>query len=472
MPDQNKSLEKYVLFAVMCTSFTVPFIGSAINLALPGISAEFHASAIMSSWIVTGYLLSSAAFLLPFGRLADIIGRRKIFLWGTVLFALIASLAGLIHSIRVMILWRIIQGISAAMIFSTGMAILTSVYPLHKRGKALGLSTAATYTGLSLGPVLGGVMTQHLGWRSIFYLTALIGLAAVLIIWQKIGGEWAGARGENFDLTGSLFYILGLSALLYGVSSFAEIPWTGLMALAGMVVLAAFIMVELRVRYPILKASLFRGNQSFTFSNLAALINYSATFALTFLLSLYLQVVSGYSSQQAGFILLVQPVMMALFSPLSGSLSDRIEPRIVASLGMSLSTLSLLGFIFLRPGFPLWALMALQVVIGVGFGLFTSPNTNAIMSSVKPAFYGVASSTLGTMRLIGQATSMAIVTMIMAMHVGQAHLVASSAPSLLAAMRTSFIIFTILCLLGVFASLARGQLRPSASPETGNRPGR
>ncbi|HWP95860.1 MAG TPA: MFS transporter [Syntrophomonadaceae bacterium] len=468
MPDQNESLAKYVLLSVMCTSFTVPFIGSAINLALPSMGEEFHANAIMISWVITAYLLSTAALLLPLGHLADILGRRKIYLWGTVSFALISATIGLTHSIMMVILWRVLQGMAAAMIFGTGMAMLTSVYPPQKRGKVLGLSTAATYTGLSMGPILGGFMNQHLGWRSIFYVTALVALLAFTIMAKKVSGEWAGAREEGFDWKGSLVYILGLSTIIYGFSSLSEVSWAKFAALAGIVLLLIFFWLEFRAKHPILQAGLFKNNPSFTFSNLAALINYSATFALTFLLSLYLQVVSVYSSQQAGLILLVQPVMMALCSPLSGSLSDRIEPRIVASLGMSLSTLSLFGFIFLRPGFPIWALIGLQVVIGVGFGLFTSPNTNAVMSSVQPRFYGVASSTLGTMRLVGQAISMAIVTMIIAMHLGQGRLVASNAPNLVAAMRTSFIIFTVLCLLGVFASLARGQLRPTSATSTDN----
>lgn len=461
MSDKTGSLEKYALAAVMCTSFMVTFIGSSINLALPSIGAEFQASAIMSSWIITGYILSTAAFLLPFGHLADIIGRRKIYLLGTSCFVVLTFTSTFAHSIVLLLIWRILQGMSSALIFGTGMAILTSVYPPQKRGQALGYSTAVTYLGLSVGPVLGGIMNQNLGWRSIFYLTACIGMFAALIIWKRLEGEWTGASNDRFDRLGSLFYISGLSILLYGLSSLVNVAWAKYAAAAGLFLLLLFVAVELNVEHPILQASLFRRNQAFTFSNLAALINYSATFAISFLLSLYLQLVVGYNSGQAGLILLVQPVIMAVFSPMSGSLSDRIEPRLVASLGMGLSTLGLFGLSFVSANTHIIAIMSLQVLSGLGFALFSSPNTNAVMSSVQPRFYGIASSTLGTMRLVGQASSMAIVTMIIALYIGHASFNASNAPAVLSSMHTSFRVFTVLCILGVFASLARGQVRPT-----------
>jgi Arabinose efflux permease len=461
MAEKSDSLEKYALAAVMSTSFMVTFMGSSINLALPSISAEFHASAIMSSWVITSYILSTAALLLPFGHLADIIGRRKIYLLGTFSFAVVTIASTLSHSIVPFLIWRILQGTAAALIFGTGMAILTSVYPPPKRGQALGYSTAVTYLGLSVGPVLGGIMNQNLGWRSIFYLTACIGIFAALIIWKRLKGEWAGSGSERFDRLGSLFYALGLSILLYGLSSLANVSWAKYAAVGGLLLLLVFIAFELKVEHPILQASLFRHNQAFTFSNLAALINYSATFAISFLLSLYLQLVVGYNSGQAGLILLVQPVIMAVFSPLSGSLSDRIEPRLVASLGMGLSTLGLFGLTFVSANTHIGLIMSLQVLSGLGFALFSSPNTNAVMSSVKPRFYGIASSTLGTMRLVGQALSMAVVTMVIAIYIGHASFNASNAPAVLSSMHTSFRVFTVLCVFGVFASLARGQVRPT-----------
>lgn len=457
--ESNRSLEKTALFTVMTTSFMVTFMGSSVNLALPSMGHEFNSNAVLSSWIITSYLLSSAVFLLPLGRLADIHGRRKIYLLGTILYATFTLLVPLSNSVYMVIALRIFQGISAAMIFGTGMAILSAVYPPQRRGKALGYSVSVTYLGLSVGPVVGGMMNTYWGWGSIFYLTAILGLIAAMGIYTRLKGEWVGAKGEHFDKLGSLLYIAGLLALLYGLSSIETSHWAGLLALLGFLLLFIFIRLELEIKEPILQVQMFKNNLGFTMSNLAALINYSATFAVTFLLSIYLQIVQGYSSQSAGFILLAQPLVMALLSPLAGALSDRMEPRKVASLGMACSALSLFFFIFLQADTSPGVLVANLVLAGLGFALFSSPNNNAIMSSVELRFYGIASSILGTMRLVGQALSMSIVTLLIAIFVGRVSLNTADPANILSSMRVSFIIFTILCLLGIAASLARGSVR-------------
>lgn len=454
--ESNMNRERVTLLAVMSTSFLVPFIGSAINLALPALGQEFQSSALLLSWVVTSYLLSSAAFLLPFGRLADIIGRRKIFLTGLSLFSLFSLFCSLSTSIAMLIVFRILQGIASAMIFSTSMAILTSVYPPQRRGKALGMSVASTYIGLSTGPVLGGWMNHNLGWRSIFYFIVLLSLAVSIYTALRLKGEWKGAEGENFDLKGSLLYVVGLTTFLYGVSSLSTSIWFRYIALLGFAGLVLFVRFESKPKYPLIEIKLFVQNISFAFSNLAAMINYSATFALTFLMSIYLQVIVGFSSESAGIILLAQPLLMALFSPLAGSLSDRIEPRIVASTGMALSTIGVFCFIFLGVDTPVGLIIANLALIGLGFALFSSPNTNAVMASVEPRLYGIASSTLGTMRLIGQAVSMAIVTLLMAIYIGNAQLSQADPQLLMKSLHTTFIIFCVLCCLGVLASIARG----------------
>ena len=464
--NNKRTMEQAALIAIMSTSFMVAFMGSSINLALPVMVQEYTSTATMSSWVVTSYLLSSAAFLLPVGRLADIQGRRKFYLTGTCLYTLFTLLTTLANSMETLIFWRLLQGLAAAMIFGTGMAILTSVYPPQHRGKAMGWSVSLTYTGLTLGPALGGFLTQHLGWRSIFYFTALLGLVALYQIWYHLRGEWQGAPEEQFDWKGSLLYGFGLICFLYGLSALTTENWAGALAISGVILLGAFAGVELRSPSPILNFRLFRGNQAFAFSNLAAMINYSSTFALTFLLSIYLQIVRGLDTQTAGLILLIQPVLMAVFSPVAGSLSDRYEPRLVASSGMALSTLGLLALAFIHESTSLWLIMVILPLMGLGFALFSSPNTNAVMSSVEPRFYGVASSTLGTMRLIGQSICMAIATLIISIYVGQTPLNAASHTSIINTLRTAFFTFTILSFLGVFASLARGKVHQDPAPDT------
>jgi len=458
---ENTSNERRTLFTVMATSFMTTFMGSSINLALPTMGQEYGSSAVLTSWAITSYLLASAAFLLPLGRLSDIIGRRRMYLTGTIFYTLFSLIATLASSMEIVITLRLLQGIGAAMIFSTGMAILTSVYPPEKRGRALGFSVAVTYLGLSVGPVLGGIMNHYLGWRSIFYFTTLLGLGAIAGIHFGLRGEWASARGEKFDIFGSVLYMAGILAFLYGLSAIADFIGARYLVLLGLGLLALYVYWELKIEYPILQVRLFKQNITFAFSNLAAMINYSATFAITFLLSIYFQVIRGYDSQTAGFILLAQPLVMAILSPYAGTLSDRMEPRLVASLGMGCSTLSLFFFTFISTTTSPFLLVANLILAGLGFALFASPNNNAIMGSVPPPLYGIASSTLGTMRLVGQAISMSIATMLIALFIGQVTLTEVNPDILLNCMQVSFVVFTILAILGILASLKRGHLHSS-----------
>ncbi len=450
---------KSILISVMMTSFFTTFIGSSTNLALPLIGKEFAGSSLALSWIVTGYILASAVFLLPMGRIADIAGRKKIFLLGTSGFTLFTFLCAVSWSNASLILFRVLQGISASMIYATGMAIISSVYPAEQRGKAMGLAVTATYTGLSLGPVLGGFLCQHLGWRSIFYFTALLGLASVVFIMIRVRDEWANALGDKFDLVGSMLYMFGLAALLYGMSSMYSTPWAKYILIAGGILMTGFILLESRISFPLINLRLFSHNIVFAFSNLAAMINYSATFAIGFLISIYLQVIRGYSPQTAGLVLLAQPVIMALFSSFAGSLSDRIEPRFIASCGMGINALSLFLFTLLGTATPVWMVALNLALIGLGFALFSSPNTNAIMGSVSEQFYGVAASTVSTMRMIGMATSMTIVTLLIALFVGDAELCQTDPVLFLTSFKVAFAVFGILCTGGIFASLARGNVR-------------
>lgn len=460
----SSTQEKTALIVVATTSFLTPFMGSSINLAIPSIGQEFSSSALHLGWIVTSYLLASAAFLLPLGRLADIMGRKKIYVSGIFLFALFTLLCTLAHSINQLIAFRVLQGMASAMIFATGMAILTSVYAPQKRGKAMGLTIAGTYLGLSLGPVLGGLLNHQLGWRSIFYFTFALSIYAASLAALRLKENYTAGKEETFDLPGSILYTTGLVIFLYGLSSASTSSAAKYIGLLGLALVILFVWYESRAKCPLIKVDLFIHNTVFAFSNLAAMINYSATFAVGYLISLYLQVSLGYTSQTAGFILLAQPVLMTLLSPLAGTLSDRVEPRIVASWGMGIATVGLFLFIFMGNSTPAALTILNLAFLGIGFALFSSPNNNAVMGSVSPPLYGVASSTLGTMRLVGQAMSMAVVTMVMSFVMGNASL-HESAPLLLKASRLTFTIFTITCLIGIFASLARGNTKKQKLPE-------
>jgi EmrB/QacA subfamily drug resistance transporter len=455
----NNPLNKWAaLLVATLASFLTPFMGSSVNIALPSIGKEFAMDAVSLNWVATAYLLAAAMFLVPFGRIADIHGRKKIFTYGIVFFTVSSFLSAISTSAFALIAFRVLQGIGSAMIFGTGVAILTSVFSIGERGKVLGINVAAVYLGLSLGPFLGGFLTQHFGWRSIFLMTVPLGVIIIGFIFWKLKGEWAEAQGEKFDFTGSIFYGLTLVAIMYGFSLLPTISgvWLILMGALG---IFSFVKWEMKVKNPILDIKLFLNNTVFAFSNLAALIHYSATFAISFLLSLYLQYIKGFSPQNAGFVLVSQPVVMAIFSPLAGRLSDRIEPRIVASIGMALTSLGLFLFTFLEGETPLAFIVASLILVGFGFALFSSPNTNAIMSSVEKRSYGVASGMVGTMRLIGQMLSMGIAMLIFALYIGRVQITSEYYLLFLKGLKVVFIIFATLCFGGIFASLSRGKLR-------------
>jgi EmrB/QacA subfamily drug resistance transporter len=454
----ERSAGRIALFIAVLAGFLAPFDVSAVNIALPTIGAEFSMDAVTLGWVSTAYLLSSALFLVPFGRIADIVGRKRIFTLGLSLFTA-ASLAMALTVIPATIVpIRLVQGMGGALIYGTAVAILTAVTPPPDRGKALGIYTTAVYLGLSVGPFLGGIMTGTLGWRSIFLVNVPIGIFALWLVTRRLPGEWADARGESFDTPGALLYGLSLVCVMLGFGWLPS-PRGIAMILAGILLLAGFVLHERKVRFPLLDVGLFTANRVFAFSNLAALINYSATFAVTFFLSFYLQTLRGFPPAAAGAILVTQPLIQAILSSPAGRLSDRVEPGKVASAGMALCAAGLLLLSFIQADSPIPSLLLALALLGMGFALFSSPNTNAVMSSVERRCYGVASGTLGTMRLVGQMLSMGIAMTLFSVYIGQVEIGPENYPALLSAIQTGFIIFTILCIIGIYPSLARGNMR-------------
>lgn len=459
--------QKATLFVVAITSFIVTFSASALNLSIPDIDTELKAGATLIGWIINGYILAGAALSVPFGRIADRTERRLILILGIFLFACCTGAINLSKSISIFVFLRVVQGIGAAMIGSTNQAVLISAFPKEKRGKVLGYSIASTYTGLTAGPVVGGFLNHAFGWRSIFFITFLVSISVFGIAIKMLpkSSKWAvnqgpgnqGTTNQGMDLTGNLLYVGMITLLMVGFSSFASSNWAIIMILAGSLLFLFFIIHEAKVESPIIKVKLFTHNRSYLFSNLAALLNYGATFALGYMLSIYLQVVKGYGSEISGFILISQPLMMAMLSPYAGRLSDRISPFKLASAGMALCTLGLLSFSFVTPGYPLALIIGNLIVVGLGFALFSSPNTNAVMACVEPKDYGVATSILATMRTIGHSLSMAIVSFILASNLGDVALAEAPLSDMMKSMRLTFLVFTVLGAVGVFISQKRKQ---------------
>ena len=457
-PVGHNTGKKVVLLVATMTFFLFPFVASSVNIALPSIGRDLSLDAVTLAWVATAYLLSSAAFLVPFGRMADIHGRKKIFTLGIAIFTFTSLLSGMASSGVMLIALRVLQGVGVAMFVGTGVALLTSAFPAAERGKVLGINAAAVYAGLSLGPILGGVVTEHLGWRSIFFVTVPPGLAIIGLVLWKMRGAWVGAKGERFDFAGSAIYSLALVALIYGFTLLPDMPGVWLVV-GGVIGLVAFARWESRIRSPVLDLNLFRHSRAFTFSGLAALLEYSPVLAVSFLISLYLQYVKGFDPESAGLVLVVMPAASAIVAPLAGRLSDRIEPRIIASVGMALTAIGVAIFGFLNEKTPLELIIGNLVLVGFGQALFSSPNTNAIMSSAPKTAYGVASAIVATMRQIGFVLGMGVAMLMLALYIGRVQITPEYYLLFQESARASFIILAILCFCGIFVSLARGKVR-------------
>ncbi len=444
-----------ILLIATIASFLSPFMAISINIALPTIANELAVNAILLSWISTAYLLTSAMLAVPFGRIADIYGMKKIFTYGIVILTIASFLAAISPSAELLIITRAVQGIGSAMIFVTGLAMITSAFPPQERGKAIGINITALYTGFVISPVLGGFLTQYFGWRSIFYLIVPLGLLVIaLVLWKMKGKEWAECKGEKLDYWGSLLYIIMLALTLIGFSNITSTLGI-LMVILGIIGFISFVILELRVEQPVLDMKLFFKNRMFAFSNLAALISYMSIFAVVFLLSLYLQFIKGFDPKVVGLILAVQTVFMVIMSPIAGRLSDKIEPRKLASLGMGMITIGLLIFALITAETSLYLIILGLAIIGTGIGLFSAPNTNAIMGSVERKYFGVASATVSTMRLIGQTLGMGMILVIFAVYIGAVQFNPQNYPELLTSIQLAFLISVILSITAIVASLAR-----------------
>lgn len=447
--------ERSALIVATLTSFMGPFMVSSVNVALPAIGTDLHMNAIQLSWIATSYLLAMAVVLVPAGKLADIYGRKKLFAIGLFIFSLGTFAAIFANSYLTLITARLIQGLGGALFVSTGMAILTSIFPPNKRGRVIGIYVAAVYIGLSVGPFAGGLLAQNFGWRAIFIVVVPMGIASLFLTLHRLEGEWFGEQGQKFDVFGAVLYAIAILSVVYGATQIPSFFGISLF-LAGCVLFYIFVRHQLSVRFPVFDVHLFTTNKPFAFSSLAALLNYSATFAVTFLLSLYLQYLKGMTPQVAGMILMVQPITMAILSPIAGHLSDRIEPRLLATAGMMVTFTGVLILTTLTPQTDMYLIIGDLLFLGIGFSLFSSPNMSAIMGAVEKRHYGLASGAVATMRLLGQMFSMAMTTIVLSLIIGRQPITPGVYELFLKSIHTVYTISALLCLIGVYFSWFRG----------------
>lgn len=451
---KTNSIPSRVLIALNISGFLVPFTGSALNLALPQLVETFHMSAVVLTLVVSSYLVTTAIFQVPAARLADIVGRKKVFVTGLALLVVFSILSAAAWSSLSLIVFRLLSGIGSACVFGTNMAILSDVFPSKERGKALGIYTAVVYAAVAVGPVLGGLVAHYFAWRGVFFSGAVIGIPALVMSLVWIKDEWLPAKGEPFDYQGSIVFAIALSCIILGCS-FLPGVWAWPLLVVGVVGIGLFMKLMEKAAFPVINLELFFTNRHFRLSSLSAMINYSASFALGFILSLYLQYVKGMDVRQAGFVLMIQPIIQTIVSPLSGRYSDKINPSIMTTSGMAIITVALVILTGIGPDTSIVFIAIVMAAVGFGFGIFSSPNVNIIMGSVQKRYYGLASATTGTARLIGQAMSLAIATMAIHAHMGDEKMSVENSDLFLASMKTAFFIFAALCAAGVYTSASK-----------------
>lgn len=450
LPGENHKWN--VLVAIGIGTFMTALDGSVINTILPILHDHFSSSIAAIEWVVSIYLLVISGLLLSFGRLGDLMGHKRIYLTGFFVFILCSALCGLSTSLVFLVVFRGIQAIGAAMLQANSPAILTGSFPNQQRGKALGLQATMTYLGLTVGPALGGWMAGQFGWRSIFYINIPVGLAAYYLSRRFITSDRNTRLGEPFDFFGAAFFFTGLFALMIALNMGGTLGWYSwpimLSFAASVLLLGAFIRFELHQSSPLLDFSIF-SNHIFTISVLSAIINYIGVNSITFLMPFYLLQGRGLAPAQAGLILTAMPIVMAIVAPLSGSLSDRVGTKNLATAGMLLLTAAIISMASIRESTD-WASLIFRLSIaGIGTGVFISPNTSALMGSAPKIRKGIAAGIHATSRNFGMVLGVGFAGAIFTSTLGTSH----NSASIIHAVQTSYAAAAVLVGCGVFITL-------------------
>jgi MFS family permease len=440
--------------------FLPAFVGSSLNVSAPVIGLEFHTSTADMGWLITAFILCSVSMVLPFGRLGDLTSRRALLIIGFIILMITSVIMLFVPDYQWLITLRVIQGVGGACIFSTNIAILTDSFPPEKRGSVLGASVSAVYVGLAIGPVVGGLLTHHFGWRSVFVFIALWAtLTAVACIAimppnsQRPSDMNTVKLRRAMDMPGCILYLLATSSLAFGLNRIpAGYAWA--FTVLGVVLAAIFIFHERRATMPLLSLTLFAAGPSFLLSNFSALLNFASTFAISYLLSIYLQQAVGFGADISGLILITSPAVQAALSPIAGRLSDRYSPFKLTSIGMIICTIALALLLFVDQQTPLVQIVANLVVVGVGFAIFSSPNTNAVMTDISRHDYGIAVSFLATMRNMGQLMSMAIIAIVISLSIGTTPITETDPEQIVSIVHICFAICTVLSAVGILTSIS------------------
>lgn len=400
----------FILATVSVGTFMATLDSSIVNVALPTISGKLHADLSILQWVVTAYLLTISSLLPVFGRIADLLGRKRVYSFGFLIFTLGSVLCGLATNIWFLVGMRVLQAVGASMLMANSAAIITANFPPQERGRALGLTGTVVALGSLTGPALGGILVGLLNWRAIFYINLPIGIIGYLAARIILPNDQLKQSEESFDFVGALFFTFGMISLLFAVNNGQDWGWHSLPILTGIVLgsllLVTFFFTETRVAHPMIDLSLFR-NRPFLVGNLSGFLSFVAMFANTMLMPFYLQHVLNYNPTQVGLLMTSFPLMMAVIAPISGHASDRIGPVALTTGGLFVTALGLFYLSTLTAQSTFWQVIPGSLLMGLGAGLFQSPNNSSVMSSVPPRKLGVAGGINALVRNVGMVIGIA-----------------------------------------------------------------
>jgi EmrB/QacA subfamily drug resistance transporter len=470
-PDTKKI--KLVVTAVAIGTFMSALDSSVVNIALPKIQEHYNAPLSIIQWVVMSYLLFISSLLVTYGRLGDMYGHKEIYIRGFYIFTAGSLFCGLAPSIIILILARIVQAIGAGMMMAMGPAIITDITPAKERGKYLGFNAISVSVALTTGPVLGGFLTSALGWQSIFYINIPVGIFGIYFA-SKVIHQSDAVERQKFDIKGTVLIFTSLISILlplsytenYGLTN----PYIIAAIIGGLFLMGLFVYVEQRIDSPMMDLTLFK-NRLFSMSNLSALLNYMAQFSVTLLMPFYLQQLRGLSPSQAGLLMIPMPLTTMVIAPISGILSDKVDSRYTGAIGMSILSLGIFLLSRLQYDTPNFFIILSMMTVGLGSGLFQTPNNSAIMGSVPGNRRGIASSILATMRNIGMVLGIAISGAIFNSH--RSYLTSSLAAigikgeqliieAFTGAINLSYTVGAILASIAVITSLIKGSTRTKA----------
>ncbi|MFT5706805.1 MAG: MFS family permease [Oceanospirillaceae bacterium] len=464
MDDEEQEANWIALLSLCLAAFIIPLAMSAVNLALPQIALELQADAVRLSWLASLPLWGSVIFMLPIARAADIWGRKRLHLIGLTLFSVTSVAVVAVDQVNQLLALRVIQGIASSFIFATSLAMVTTLAGRKHRGTFLGIVSTCVYLGLTLGPVVGGWLTQWFGWRSVFWLPVFVVIFSIVLIAWFVEESAKGSLSEaltwhqRLDLKGGAWFALATSCIFFGLAGLPQWHYIGLFLL-GCLAGWGFIRQQKIAAHPLVRIDLLMQNRTFIRSLAASFCMYSASFPILFIMSVYLQYIKQMTPAQAGQVILLQALFMALVAPFAGRLSDKYEPRIIATIGALFFVAGALVLAGIDAQSSIVQVQIGLIVLGIGFGLFSSPNNNAAMSAIDPNKLGVAAALLNLGRTGGNMFSTAIVVVLFNYFLGYNTISPEQFPNLFLIIRICTTLCAVYALCGAYFSWTRGRIR-------------